>query len=134
MSIEQEIEARINDFFHSMDTQNLEMMQQLIPKSETTVHVGTDTGEIWKGWQVLNDATIEQFENLEYYKADIRDLTINVAESGTVAWYFHLLDAEIKSGDSITRWEGARFTGVFEKQGDHWVMAQTHVSIPESSH
>lgn len=49
MSIEQEIEARINDFFHSMDTQNLEMMQQLIPKSETTVHVGTDTGEVWKG-------------------------------------------------------------------------------------
>jgi ketosteroid isomerase-like protein len=131
MSIEQEIKSKIEQFFQAMNTQNLEMMQNLIPKSETTVHVGTDEGEIWKGWSVLNEATKEQFENLEYYKANIRNLTINVAESGDAAWYFHLLDAEIKSGNNLTQWEGARFTGVFEKQGDRWVMAQTHVSIPQ---
>lgn len=133
MSIKNEVKSKIEQFFHAMDTQDLELMQNLIPKSETTVHVGTDDGEIWKGWNVLNKATIEQFQNLEYYKANIRDLTINVSQSGDVAWYFHLLDAEIKSGDNLTRWKGARFTGVFEKENGNWVMAQTHVSIPESS-
>ncbi len=133
MDPEEEVKTTIEQFFNSMDTQDLEAMQKLIPKKEATIHVGTDEGEIWKGWQVLNDATKEQFEGLEYYKADIRDLTINVAESGNVAWYFHKLDAEIKSRGNITRWKGARFTGVLQKTDGQWVMAQTHVSIPDSA-
>lgn len=116
-----------------MDTQNLPLMQQLIPHSDLTIHIGTDEDEIWKGWQVLNEATQEQFEGLEYYKANIRDLNVNVGPSKDVAWYYHLLDAEIKSNGSITKWKGARFTGVLKKENGHWVMAQTHVSIPESA-
>lgn len=133
MTSKEHVKSTIEKFFHAMDTQNLDLMKQLIPKSESTVHVGTDHGEIWKGWDVLNESTEEQFEGLEYYKATIRDLTINVADSGDVAWYFHLLDAEIKSRETITCWQGARFTGVLEKENGHWVMAQTHVSIPESA-
>jgi hypothetical protein len=133
MSLKEEVAATIEQFFHAMDTQNLELMENLIPRSETTVHIGTDEGEIWKGWQVLNDATKEQFQGLEYYKANIHDLTINIAPSKEVAWYFHLLDAEIKSNGNITCWNGARFTGVLQKENGRWVMAQTHVSIPESA-
>ncbi len=128
-----EVKATIKQFFHAMDTQNLELMEQLIPQKETMVHVGTDEDEIWKGWKVLHEATKKQFDGLEHYKADIRDLTVDFSKSGDVAWYFHLLDAEIKSRDNITRWKGARFTGVLEKQNDHWVMVQTHVSIPGSA-
>ncbi len=132
MSAKKEVQATIHKFFNAMDSQDLQTMQELIPKTDSTVHIGTDAGEIWKGWKVLNDATKKQFEGLEYYKADIRDLEINVSDSGKVAWYFHKLDAEIKSRGTITRWEGARFTGVLQKINSRWVMAQTHVSIPES--
>ena len=133
MAIKEEVQSTIEQFFHAMNTQNITLMQQLIPKSEKTVHIGTDDGEVWKGWQVLNDATFEQFKALEYYKADIQDLTINVSDSGNTAWYFHRLDAEIKSNGEIIRLEEARFTGVVKKQNGRWVMAQTHVSVPESS-
>ncbi len=128
-----EVKTTIEQFFHAMDTQNMELMEQLIPKKETMVHVGTDEDEIWKGWKVLHEATKKQFDGLEHYKADIRDLTVDFSKSGDVAWYFHLLDAEIKSRGNTTRWKGARFTGVLEKQNDRWVMVQTHVSIPESA-
>lgn len=133
MNPEEEARKTIHRFFNSMDTQNLKAMQKLIPKTDSTVHIGTDDGEIWKGYDVLNKATKEQFEGLEHYKADVYDLTINVSDSGKVAWYFHLLDAEIKSSGSIIRWEGARFTGVLQKIDGQWVMAQTHVSNPTSS-
>lgn len=133
MSIKEEVTSTIEQFFHAMDTQNLSLMRELIPRSESMVHIGTDEGEIWKGWQMLNEATDKQFDGLEYYKADIRDLTIHVSKSEDVAWYFHLLDAEIKSNGNITCWKGARFTGVLEKENGHWVMAQTHVSIPGSA-
>lgn len=132
MTIKKEIRSTIEQFFRAMDSQDLALMQQLIPHSESTLHIGTDKGEIWKGWQIINDATKDQFEGLEYYKANIRDLTINVAESGNVAWYFHLLDAEIKSKENITHWQGARFTGVLKKKAEQWMLAQTHVSIPDS--
>ena len=133
MTTEQEVRATIEAFFDAMNNQDLEAMQNLIPKTDKTVHVGTDEGEIWKGWETLNNATKKQFKGLEYYKADIRDLTVDVAESGDVAWYFHKLDAEIKSQGNITHWQGARFTGVLQKIDGQWVMQQTHVSIPESA-
>lgn len=132
MTVKEEVKLTIEQFFHAMDTQNLDLMKQLIPKTETTIHIGTDTDEIWKGSEVLNEATEEQFKGLEYYHATIRDLTINIANSGDTAWYFHLLDAEIKSDGNVISWEGARFTGVLEKENEHWVLAQTHVSLPES--
>lgn len=113
-----------------MDTQDYELMESLMPVDDNMVHIGTDKGEIWKGWDVLMSATREQFENLEYYKAEISELTVNFSASGNTAWYFHFLDAEIKSNDNITNWEKARFTGVFEKQDGSWKMMQTHVSIP----
>lgn len=130
---EEEVKATIEQFFEAMDTQDLNAMKKLIPETDSTVHIGTGKGEIWKGYNILNDATEEQFEGLEYYKADIRDLTVTVTESRDVAWYFHKLDAEIKSRGNITRWKGARFTGVLQKVDGQWVMAQTHVSIPEQA-
>lgn len=133
MSVKEEVKSTIYAFFEAMNTQDLATIQSLIPKSDSTIHVGTDTGEIWKGWNVINEATKEQFEELQYYKADIYDLTITLSESCKVAWYFHKLDAEIKSGGNIFNWEEARFTGVLQKVDGQWVMAQTHVSIPEST-
>lgn len=131
MTPKEEIRATIKQFFHAMDTQNLPLMQQLIPHDTTTIHIGTEDDEIWKGWPVLHEATKVQFQNLEYYKATIRDLSITVGPSKRAGWYFHLLDAEIKSADTITTFEGARFTGVVQKENSHWVLAQTHVSLPE---
>ncbi|MGM0545529.1 MAG: nuclear transport factor 2 family protein [Bacteroidota bacterium] len=131
MSTKEEVKTTIRDFFNSMDSQDLQTMQTLIPETDSTIHIGTDEGEIWKGWEELQAATKKQFEGLEYYKANVYDLQVTMAKSGDVAWYFHKLDAEIKSRGQITRWQGARFTGVLQKAGDRWVMAQTHVSIPQ---
>ena len=126
-----EIHTVLENFFRAMDTQNYELMESLMPKEENMIHVGTDRDEIWKGWDVLMAATREQFESLEYYKADISDLTVTFSSDGNTAWYFHYLDAEIKSSGNITSWDKARFTGVLEKREGDWKIMQTHVSIPQ---
>lgn len=134
MGSEAEVEATIEQFFHSMDTQDLELMETLSAHDAGMVHIGTDTGEIWTGWDELHAATIEQFEGLEYYEAEVKDLQINFAASGAVAWYAHRLDARIKSrGREEQVWKNARFTGVVERRDGQWVMVQTHVSLPESA-
>lgn len=108
-------------------------MEALVAHDADMVHIGTDVGERWIGWDVLREATEEQFETLDTYEASIRDLRIHFARSGDVAWYAHLLDARIVSDGRETNWHGARFTGVFEQRDGRWVMMQTHVSLPEST-
>lgn len=134
MSPKEKIENTIQNFFHSMNTQNIELLEQVTAQKKSMVHIGTDTDEIWRGWSELNEATHEQFENLEFYEANIRDLSIQLSDSGNVAWYSHLLDAKIKSSESFQTWKGARFTGVLERIDGSWQIVQTHVSIPESMH
>lgn len=133
MTPEADVEAAIERFFHSMGTQDLEAMERLVAHDAEMVHIGTGRGEIWRGWDELREATIEQFEGLEAYEAQIKDLHVRVSVSGEVAWYAHLLDARIESGGREWTWEDARFTGVFEKRDGRWVMVQTHVSLPEST-
>jgi ketosteroid isomerase-like protein len=106
-----------------MDTQDFDLMQQIVARNADMVHIGTDTGEIWRGWEELRETTAEQFEGLEYYEAQVRNLSVRVSRTGNVAWYAHLLDARIKSdGREEQRWQGARFTGVLEKKegGGRW--------------
>lgn len=134
MSPKEEIEETIQKFFHSMDTQDFELMEEVTAQKEDMVHIGTDSDEIWRGWSELNEATHKQFENLRFYDAEIRNLSIQLSASGHVAWYSHLLDAKIKSAETVQIWEGARFTGVLEKIDGNWQIVQTHVSIPESLH
>lgn len=134
MSPKEEIEQTIRNFFHSMDIQDFDLMEKITAQKENMVHIGTDTDEIWRGWSELNEATIEQFENLEFYKTTIRELSIHLSSTGQIAWYSHLLDAKIKSGTNLQTWEGARFTGVLENMEGNWQIAQTHVSLPESHH
>lgn len=134
MTPKEEVEQTIRNFFHSMDVQDFDLMKEVTAQKENMVHIGTDTDEIWRGWSELNEATVEQFENLEFYKATIRELSIHLSNTGQVAWYSHLLDAKIKSGMNLQTWKGARFTGVLENMDGNWQLVQTHVSIPESHH
>ena len=128
-----EVKTAIEQFFQAMDTQDLALMKRLVARDAEMVHIGTDAGEIWRGWDHLWRATQEQFEALEYYKAEIHDLTICLSQSDEVAWYFHRLNARIKSaGRPEQVWQGARFTGVFERRAGQWKMVQTHVSNPAS--
>jgi ketosteroid isomerase-like protein len=133
MSPEAEVEAAIEQFFHAMDTQDFAVLERLVAHDNSMVHIGTDTGEIWRGWDELRAATVEQFEGLECYDATIKDLQVTLSASGDVAWYSHLLDAHITSESGEYMWTDARFTGVFERRDGRWRMVQTHVSLPESA-
>jgi ketosteroid isomerase-like protein len=127
----EEVKTVINQFFHAMDTQNMDLMKNVIAHDEEMAHIGTESDERWDGWSVLEQATQEQFENLQSYDVSIRDQMIHLSESGTVAWFAHTQDATIISGGSTTEMTEARMTGVLEKRNHEWKITQTHLSIPE---
>ena len=60
---------------------------------------------------------------------EIRDLKISVSQSGTVAWYYCILD-DINDWDSKpASWMNTRWTGVLEKRKEKWVIVQMHFSF-----
>jgi hypothetical protein len=67
-----------------------------------------------------------RFKAIRY---EIRDLKINLSQSGTVAWYYCVLD-DINEWDGRPAcWMNTRWTGVLEKREGKWVIVQMHFSF-----
>jgi hypothetical protein len=60
---------------------------------------------------------------------EIRDLKINLSESGTVAWYYCVLDDINEWNGNPASWMNTRWTGVLEKRKGKWVIVQMHFSF-----
>ncbi len=82
----------------------------------------------------------EQFEkNAEIYKNpeflyvrhEIKDLTVNLSQSGDVAWFYCILNDINTYEGRPASWENARWTGVLEKREGKWVIVQQHFSFAE---
>lgn len=92
------------------------------PRDDGTIH----------GYQAFVDLT-EGFFMLDDFKAvryEIRNLKINLSQSGTVAWYHARLDDYNTWKGQPANWEDVRWTGVLEKRDDRWVIVQMHFSSP----
>jgi SAM-dependent methyltransferase len=60
---------------------------------------------------------------------DVRDLHINFARTGDVAWFSSILDDCAEWDGRPTCWNDARWTGVLEKRDGKWVIVQMHFSL-----
>jgi hypothetical protein len=60
---------------------------------------------------------------------EIRDLKISLSESGTVAWYYCMLDDINEWKGKPAEWRNTRWTGVLEKRDGRWVIVQMHFSF-----
>jgi hypothetical protein len=92
------------------------------PRDDGTVH----------GFKAFQDVTDGIFmrDEFQHVSFDIRDLQINLSESGTVAWYHARLDDYNTWAGQPANWEDVRWTGVLEKRAGKWVIVQMHFSRP----
>jgi ketosteroid isomerase-like protein len=61
--------------------------------------------------------------------SDIRDLRINLSQSGDVAWFSAILDDFGESNGKPHAWLNTRWTGVLEKREGKWLIVQMHFSF-----
>jgi ketosteroid isomerase-like protein len=91
------------------------------------VHPGN---KVVKGFQNFKKA--EKFWMNNKFKAvryQIKDLKIHFSQSGTVAWFFCMLDDINEWEGQPANWEKTRWTGVLEKRNNSWVIVQQHFSF-----
>jgi len=67
-----------------------------------------------------------EFKAIRY---EIRDLKITVSQSGSVAWFYCMLDDINEWKGQPASWMNTRWTGVLEKRKEAWVIVQMHFSI-----
>jgi hypothetical protein len=91
------------------------------PSSEATVI----------GWEAFT-RIVDEFWMDPAFRAtrfEVKDLRINLSQSGKVAWYSALLDDFAEWQGQPVGWENARWTGILEKRNGRWVITQMHFSF-----
>jgi ketosteroid isomerase-like protein len=88
------------------------------------------TNRVIKGFEQFKKNS-EVFKNpkFKYVRHELKDLTINISNSGDVSWFYCILDDINTWKGEPANWENARWTGVLEKRDDRWVIVQQHFSF-----
>lgn len=124
------VEQAIRNSIGWAKNKDLNVLYGVIADDENFIEVGP--GEhISKGFSEFRQA--ENFWMHPDFKAvgyEIRDLHINLAKGGDVAWFFCMLDDLNTWKGQPANWENTRWTGVLEKRDGHWRMVQMHFSFP----
>ncbi|MFH2050827.1 MAG: nuclear transport factor 2 family protein [bacterium] len=90
------------------------------PRDDGTIHGYKSFVELTEGFFMLDD-----FKAVKY---EIKELKINLSQSGDVAWYHARLDDFNEWKGQPANWVDVRWTGVLEKRQGRWVIVQMHFS------
>ena len=93
------------------------------PDSASTI-VGFDAFK-----KMVNDFFMQ--DGFKATGSSIRDMRINISNSGSVAWYSATLDDFGEWNGKPTAWRNTRWTGVLEKRDGKWVIVQMHFSFAQ---
>lgn len=80
--------------------------------------------------EFVKNSEIFKRPEFQYVRHDLKDLKINISNSGDVAWWYCKLDDINTWDDQPANWENARWTGVLEKRDGKWIIVQQHFSFP----
>lgn len=123
------IEQTIHSSIAWAKNKDLNLLYSVIANDTTFLEIHPDKSVV-KGISEFKKA--EKFWMHPDFKAiryEIRDLTIQISQSGTVAWWFCMLDDINEWKGQPANWENTRWTGVSEKRNGKWVIVQQHFSF-----
>lgn len=108
---------------------DLQLLYSVIADDSSYLEV-QPTNRVVKGISEFKKA--ENFWMNPDFKAvrfETRDMHINISQSGTVAWWYCMLDDINMWKGEPANWENTRWTGVLEKRDGKWVIVQMHFSF-----
>jgi ketosteroid isomerase-like protein len=90
-----------------------------------------DSASTITGFEAFRQMTESFFMRDDFHAtgSDIRDLRINLSQSGDVAWFSAILDDRGDFQGRPYAWLNTRWTGVLEKQKGAWLIQQMHFSF-----
>jgi ketosteroid isomerase-like protein len=126
------VSERFNQHTYAIQDEDLEALDNVLCEDPDMIFFGTDAQERWVGKNAVMAAQKAFFEATSESKIETLNSTIKLSKSGTVAWTSCIWNWDVTSGDQPLHLEGLRFTAVFEKRDNIWVVVQGHGSVPVS--
>lgn len=123
------IEQAINNAIGWAKNKDLDLLYSVIANDSGFLEVHPD-GKVVRGIDDFKKAeAIWMNPDFKAVRYEVRDLSINISESGIVAWWFCALDDINEWKGEPANWEDTRWTGVLEKRGGRWQIVQQHFSF-----
>ena len=124
------IEKVIRDNIGWALTKDRPLLESTLAHDECLFMFQPDSKSTIVGWEQF----AKQFDfwmdaRFKAIRSDIRDLRIDVARSGDVAWWSCVLDDLGEWDGKPVGWKDARWTGVLEKRAGTWLIVQMHFSF-----
>jgi hypothetical protein len=108
-----------------------ERLYQSLAQDSTLFIYHPDSTSTIVGFESFRELVDNFFMN-ENFRAtgyEIKDLHIDLAQSGKTAWFRALLDDFGEWCGQPTVWHNVRWTGVLEKRAGNWQIVQMHFSF-----
>lgn len=129
-----EVEKTINtSIAWAVDNKNLAALHKVIWQDENylSVNPGKKVVRGFKDFRKSEDFWMSQ--DFKAIRCELKELKINFAEAGNVAWWYCVLDDINEWKGKPANWENVRWTGVLEKKNGTWVIVQMHFSFPDTT-
>jgi ketosteroid isomerase-like protein len=126
-----EIEETISSCIGWFKDKDFDLLYGIIANDPDFIEIHPSNKVVRGFKEFKKNSEIFKREEFQYVKHELKDLSINISESGTVAWWYCVLD-DINTWDGQpANWENARWTGVLEKRDGKWKIVQQHFSFAE---
>jgi len=127
------VEKAIHNSMDWVKSKDMNFLYRVIANDANYIEIHP-TNRIVRGFQDFKKS--EPFwmsDDFIAIRDEIRDLKIDFAASGNVAWFFCILDDINEWKGQPANWIKARWTGVVEKREGKWRVVQQHFSFPKGN-
>ncbi|MBN1922494.1 MAG: nuclear transport factor 2 family protein [Anaerolineae bacterium] len=125
------VEKAIHDAIGWALTKDLTRLFSIVAQDENFFIFHPDSKSTVVGFEAFQRLGERVWLREEFKATDfaIRDLRLNFAVLGNVAWYACRLDDHAEWDGQPIGWDNCRWTGVLEKRNGQWIIVQMHFSF-----
>jgi len=126
-----DIENTISSCIGWFKDKDFDLLYSVVANDENYISVHPTDKVVFGYDEFVENSEIFKRDEFQYVRHELKDLHINISESGNTAWWYCILD-DINTWDGQpANWENARWTGTLEKREGNWVIVQQHFSFAD---
>jgi hypothetical protein len=123
------IETTINNCIGWAKNKDIKLLYSIIANDSNYLEVDPEAKVIFGFDELKKEEKFWMDPNFKAIRHDIKDLKINISQSGDVAWWYCVLNDINEWKGKPACWENTRWTGVLEKRANKWIIVQQHFSF-----
>ncbi len=120
--------AVLRQYWKAYEEKDAKTILDITVPDEEAVYLGAGADEVVTGPKELRKALKRDFSQALSTKITMKN--VSVFSAGDVAWLYGQCRMKAATKEETMVLEG-RFTAVFEKRGEVWLIAQSHFSVPD---